>query len=172
MQIRPATPEDAGAIAAVHVASWQATYRGVFDDDVLDGPDLPANRLRLWQRLLGPDRPPRSATVVAELPERGVVGFAFTTASRDDDADDAAAELNSIYALPGVWGTGAGRGLMVAALAGARDAGFRSATLWVLAANARARRFYERAGFAVDGTSKSEPYAGATITEVRYRRDL
>lgn len=172
MRIRSATPDDAEAVAAVHVASWQATYRGVFADEVLDGPDLPANRLRLWQRLLGPDRPARSATVVAEEPEGAVVGFAFTTTSRDDDGDDGTAELNAIYARPEAWGTGAGRELMAAAVAGLRDAGFRSVTLWVLDSNVRARRFYERAGFAPDGARKTEEYAGATITEVRYRLGL
>ncbi|MCA1657468.1 MAG: GNAT family N-acetyltransferase [Actinobacteria bacterium] len=172
MRIRPATPEDAEVIAAVHVASWRATYRGIFADEVLDGPDLAANRLRLWQRLLGPDRPDRSATVVAERADGVIVGFAFTTASRDDDSDAGTAELNSIYARPDAWGTGAGRELMTAALGGLRDAGFAAVTLWVLDGNARARRFYERAGFAPDGASKTEPYAGTTITEVRYRRPL
>jgi hypothetical protein len=39
-------------------------------------------------------------------------------------------------------------------------------------ADERARRFYERAGFAPDGTEKTDTTAGATLTEVRYRRDL
>jgi len=34
--IRPATPEDARAIAEVHVASWRYAYRGLLPDDVLD----------------------------------------------------------------------------------------------------------------------------------------
>jgi len=62
VRIRTATPDDAAAVAAVHEASWQAAYRGVFPDEVLDGPDLPANRLRLWQRLLGPPPPAGTRT--------------------------------------------------------------------------------------------------------------
>lgn len=51
--------------------------------------------------------------------------------------------------------------------------GFGSATtLWALDSNERARRFYELAGFAPDSTTKTETFAGATITEVRYRREL
>ena len=172
VRIRPATSDDAAAIADVHVRSWGATYRGVLPDEVLDGPDLPANRLRLWQRLLGPDRPAGSSTVVAEPPGGGVVGFAVTSPSRDEDADDRTAEVNSIYARPEAWGTGAGRELMAAALDGLRAAGFRAATLWVLDSNARARRFYERAGFAPDGAVKDDVMAGTPITEVRYRRTL
>jgi GNAT superfamily N-acetyltransferase len=171
VRIRTATPADAAAIADVHVRSWQAAYRGVFPDDVLDGPDLPAGRLRLWRRLLGPDAPPGHAAWVAEGPA-GVVGFADVLPSRDDDADPATGEVLAIYALPGAWGTGTGRELMAAALEGLRGAGFRTATLWVLDSNARARRFYERAGFTPDGAVKDDVLAGATIAEVRYRRTL
>ena len=34
--------------------------------------------------------------------------------------------------------------------------------------NARARRFYEREGWALDGTVKSEPREDFTMDEVRY----
>ena len=45
--------------------------------------------------------------------------------------------------------------------------------LWVLEANTRARRFYERAGFALDGGWQSEEIAtGVFLDEVRYRGDL
>jgi GNAT superfamily N-acetyltransferase len=171
VRIRPATLDDAEAVAAVHVASWQATYRGVVPDEVLDGAGLPADRLRLWQRLLGPDAPAGHAAWVAEAGGE-VVGFADAMPSRDDDADGVTGEVPAIYAHPDAWGTGAGRELMAAAVAGLRDAGFRSATLWVLDTNARARRFYERAGFAPDGAAKTDTLAGAPVTEVRYRRHL
>jgi hypothetical protein len=34
--VRPATPDDADAIASVHVRSWQAAYRGIVPDAMLD----------------------------------------------------------------------------------------------------------------------------------------
>jgi RimJ/RimL family protein N-acetyltransferase len=73
---------------------------------------------------------------------------------------------------PSVWGTGVGRELMAVAVDRLREAGFRSATLWVLRDNERARRFYERAGWSPDGAEKDDVVAGATVTEVRYRVDL
>lgn len=33
MRLRPAQPEDALAVARVHVRSWQAAYRGLLPDD-------------------------------------------------------------------------------------------------------------------------------------------
>jgi GNAT superfamily N-acetyltransferase len=109
---------------------------------------------------------------VAETPDGEVVAVADVLPSRDDDADPATGEVPMIYALPRAWGSGAGRELMAAAVAGLREAGFAQVTLWVLDSNARARRFYERAGFVPDGATKTDVLAGATMTEVRYRRAL
>ena len=44
-------------------------------------------------------------------------------------------------------------------------------TLWVLEANTRARRFYEKAGFAPDGTSKPADLFGVMLPKLRYRKD-
>ena len=43
-------------------------------------------------------------------------------------------------------------------------------SLWVLADNERARRFYKRHGFEPDGVEKIEEIGGKPLTEVRYRR--
>jgi GNAT superfamily N-acetyltransferase len=169
--VRPAAPTDAERIAAVHVASWQGAYRGTFPDEVLDGPDLVARRLRLWQRLLG-EPGPRTSTVVAQRPGDQVLGFAHTAPARDDDAGEDTGELLMIYVDPAAWGAGVGRALMAAAVGGLRRASFATATLWVLDANGRARHFYERAGWAPDGTHKDDVVAGTPLREVRYRRAL
>ena len=155
----------------MHVASWQVTYRGVVPDAVLDGTDLLAGRRRLWQWWLGPAAPAGHAAWVAEV-DGEVVAFADVLPSQDDDADGSTGEVPMIYALPRAWGSGAGRELMATAVAGLRDAGCHTVTLWVLDSNARARRFYERAGFRPDGATKSEQNAGTSMTEVRYRREL
>jgi hypothetical protein len=42
----------------------------------------------------------------------------------------------------------------------------------VLDSNARARRFYEAAGFSPDGGVKVDATRGFPLTEVRYRRPL
>jgi RimJ/RimL family protein N-acetyltransferase len=43
------------------------------------------------------------------------------------------------------------------------------AVLWVLEDNPRARRFYEREGWALDGERKEDEYLGFRVAEVRYR---
>jgi ribosomal protein S18 acetylase RimI-like enzyme len=172
IDIRRAAPVDAPALAAVHVASWQATYRGVIADEVLDGPELSTNRLQLWQRVLGTDAPRGHMTFIAERPAVGAVAFVNVGPTRDEDGDGSTGEVVALYARPAAWGIGAGRELMTTGLRALREAGFSAATLWVLDSNARARRFYAQAGFAPDGTTKDAVFAGASITEVRYRCDF
>jgi hypothetical protein len=41
---------------------------------------------------------------------------------------------------------------------------------WVLESNARARRFYERCDWYVDGGEKAEEFGDRTAREVRYRK--
>lgn len=143
----------------------------MFPDDVLDGPELAVNRLRLWERLLG-EPGARTVNLVAEDDGGQVVGLLHAGPTRDDDGGPATAEVVAIYASPDAWGAGAGRGLMTTALDRLGESGYADVTLWVLDSNDRARRFYERAGFALDGAAKDEDMRGARITEVRYRRAL
>jgi RimJ/RimL family protein N-acetyltransferase len=46
------------------------------------------------------------------------------------------------------------------------------AVLWVLDDNPRARRFYEREGWTLDGERKEDEYLGLRVAEVRYRIGL
>jgi len=163
VRVRPAVVADAAAIAAVHVRTWQVAYATVFGEDRLAGMDVEA-RAERWRRWLGEGQD----AFVAE--EHGqVVAFAWVGPSRDPDADG---ELYAIYALPAAWGTEAGTALMRAGVDALRAAGYREAILWVLEDNPRARRFYEREGWVLDGGRKDDEHLGVPVAEVRYRLKL
>ncbi len=165
MEIRRARPEDAAAIAEVHVRSWQTAYEHLFGAERLETLTVD-RRLPMWHAILG------NADViplVAESGEDGVVGFTTVGSSRDADADG---ELYAIYVDPKAWGSGAGASLMRAAVAALRESGYGSAILWVLEDNPRARRFYEREGWSADGGRKRDEFLGFEVDEVRYRIDL
>jgi RimJ/RimL family protein N-acetyltransferase len=49
---------------------------------------------------------------------------------------------------------------------------YNEVTLWVLEDNPRARQFYERAGWTIDGGRKAEARWGVRAPEVRYRKRL
>ena len=67
-------------------------------------------------------------------------------------------QLHRLFVCEGAWGTGVADELHSAAVEALRAAGARSASLWCLAANARARRFYEKRGWRLDGRTVTAPY--------------
>jgi len=98
-----------------------------------------------------------------------IVGFVSVGSSRDPDTD---AELFAIYVLPEHWGTGVGRTLIESGEEELRTLGHEEAILWVLDDNPRARRFYELAGWSVDGAAREIRIFGFDISEVRYAKRL
>jgi ribosomal protein S18 acetylase RimI-like enzyme len=172
VEVRPADPEDAAEIAEVHVRSWQSRYQGLIPQDYLDGLD-PAERIATWTRSLAETDWSHGGTLVVRDDDARLVGFAHVRESRDTDADArSVGEVWAIYLAPDAWGKGLGRELMVAALGRLAQAAYDQVTLWVLDTNARARRFYEAAGFQPDGAVKVDDSRGFRLREVRYRRPL
>jgi GNAT superfamily N-acetyltransferase len=168
VRIREATLADARACAEVHVEGWRWAYRGLLPDDHLDRLSV-EERERMWRE--GFAEPGQRVAWVAERDGR-VVGFCVTGPSEDADADRGTAEVYAIYLRPEVVGTGVGRRLFAHAVDDLRRRGFRAATLWVLEANERARRFYERAGWRPDGAVNEELIGRANLPTVRYRLEL
>jgi ribosomal protein S18 acetylase RimI-like enzyme len=168
VNIRPAIPADAPAIAAIQVAAWRAAYRGHMPDAALDELDVSAGSL-MWGKLLQSDH----AITVAEV-DGQTVAFCCVVPSRDPDHNpDSDAEISAIYVYPNHWRRGAGRALCTAAFAAAADSAFGAIALWVLATNAPAIRFYETMGFRRDSATKSETVAeGVLVQLVRLRRKL
>jgi ribosomal protein S18 acetylase RimI-like enzyme len=160
MDVRRARLEDASAIARVHAETWREAYEHVFGAARLANVSTDA-RLGQWERILAAGQ---SDVFVAVAD--GIVGFVSTGDSRDADAE---AELFAIYVLPEAWGTGAGSALMRAGIEAMRLGASGDAVLWVLEDNPRARRFYEREGWALDGERKEDEYLGFRVAEVRYR---
>jgi ribosomal protein S18 acetylase RimI-like enzyme len=162
--VRPATVADAPAMGRLVVRAWQAAYRGQMPDDYLDG--LRAeDRAAYWDGVLRREGR-RGAVLVAERAGE-VAGFAASGPSRDPEG---AGELYAINVDPAHWGTGTGRALLEATQAELGRMGFAESVLWVLPGNARARRFYELAGWTADGAERSSEAFGVSFDEVRYRR--
>jgi GNAT superfamily N-acetyltransferase len=157
--LRRAEPEDALAIATVHVASWQAGYRGIFDDDFLDAL-RPEDRAARYD--LGHDDPSRPQTTVA-LRDGEIVGFATIGPSRDEDLDNTG-ELMALYVEPAHWGEGIGHVLLDGATAQLEARGFSLGSLWVLTDNDRAEALYRKAGWQRDGVSRDETPWGVIAT--------
>jgi GNAT superfamily N-acetyltransferase len=167
--VRPAEPRDAAGIAGVHTETWQVAYVHVFGPDRL-GELSVDERARRWRAILEGARP-GSRTLVAERDAR-IVGFASVGPTRDTDDRAPSGELYGIYSHPDEWGRGTGTKLLSAAVAELQAFGHDAASLWVLDDNPRARAFYEREGWGVDGMRKRGEFLGLLVDEVRYRRAL
>ncbi|WP_426957010.1 N-acetyltransferase family protein [Muricoccus radiodurans] len=141
IQIRRARPEDANAIGAVHVASWQDTYAGILPEPYLAGLDARRQSFGYRRSLLA--RSGGEAIFVACARDGEVIGFA--SAGRARRAGLAQGEVETIYLLSDWRDQGIGRRLMRAAGAHLSAIGCRSAMLWVLTDN-NAGWFYRRLG--------------------------
>lgn len=166
-EVRDAVPADAYRVAEVHVRSWRSAYRGLLDQDYLDGLTAEAWASRYDFGRVGLRVP---STLVA-VRDDTVCGFASVGLCRDDDLADLG-ELMALYVDPHHLRTGTGRLLIEAARARLAARGFTGAVVWVLRDNHRARRFYERDGWHPDGIRRTRVYGGRPVEEVRYRRTL
>jgi GNAT superfamily N-acetyltransferase len=167
MLLRPAEPEDAIAVARVHVRSWQAAYRTLLPDDYLDHL-RPEDRAGHYDFATLDHAKPR--TVVA-TEEGSIIGFATTAPSREPDLPNHA-ELAALYVDPGHWSRGVGVALLSAARAHLAERGFSNAYLWILTGNSRAERFYQRDGWVPDGLRRTDTVWSITVNEVRNQRNL
>jgi L-amino acid N-acyltransferase YncA len=163
-QIRRAVEADCDAISAIHVHSWSWAYRGLVPDRALDSLSV-AERASTWRAALAPGSAHR--VWLAEQDEQGL-GFAAWGPARDRDAGHGSAELYAIYLELAAAGTGLATALLEAACREMRQQGYERALLWVLSANARARRFYERSGWTGDGSRKVVNLRGTELEAVRY----
>jgi len=134
----------------------------VLADAVLDRMDA-AEQAADWREYLAA-MPPADRVWVIEA-DAGVAGFARTGPCADADAPEGAGEVHGLYVDPDRIGTGLGRRLFGQAVA---DLAARHGTVvvWHFAANARAARFYERAGFTLDGGCRQSQFG---VPELRRR---
>jgi chorismate mutase/GNAT superfamily N-acetyltransferase len=138
LTVRPATTEDAGALATLYLAAREAAYPAI--PPTVHPPD---DVLRWWR-----SRFEVGDGVEVWLAERGDDPIGLLLLEHD--------WLHSLYVAPGLTGQGIGAVLLDVAKS-ARPAGLG---LWVFEANEGARRFYRRHGFAevrrTDGSDNEE----------------
>lgn len=157
IQIRPAVPADAEALAHLHVDVWDDAYTGLMPQGILDDRRAKvAERVERWRENLTTGS---HTTYLAVSEDGGLEGFASAGPGRDNDVDTDL-ELSALYVRAAHWGDGVGYALFETAV------GDRAAYLWVLAANERAIGFYERQGFRLDGT-EDEHDEGLHVRMVR-----
>jgi GNAT superfamily N-acetyltransferase len=164
VHVTDAVADDADDIAALHAASWRATYRGILPDDFLDRQALD-NRLRTWRQRMG--TPPPTQIVLKAVDASGLCGFACLFLDADQQWGTL---LDNLHVAPGRTGTGIGWFLLDASFARLRQERPEAPWLhlWVFEANAGARRFYECHGADAVERETVEVLPGISVPAVRY----
>jgi GNAT superfamily N-acetyltransferase len=140
ISVRAARPSDAAAIARVHVAAWQAAFRGLLSDSIIDARTVDV-RIEQWTARLREEA--RIASVACDS-AGAIRGFA--TAVRLEGSDGGfEGYLQTLYVSPDAWHRGIGARLLRAIAARLRSSGARNMALRTLR-NGAARGFYERFG--------------------------
>jgi len=196
-EIRSASAADDQAITEIRNETWLTAYAQIIDPAIIEQVTAPGRRASADPRpnrtslvAVSPQAKAKAkAEAAAPAEARVIVGYASygpernvaSAASVGSGAKSASltpagqagqtGELYTLYVAPAHWSTGAGRALTDAALDGLRAAGYQRVVLWTLIENARARRFYDKAGFAPDGVTNILPGLG-NVEELRYVRDL
>ncbi|WP_328676756.1 GNAT family N-acetyltransferase [Streptomyces sp. NBC_00343] len=168
-RIRPMTLADCDRVSEIRVLGWQFAYRGLMPQPFLDTLSAKADAERRRARFARDD-----GSVVNLVATRGaeLIGWAAIGPYRDGELRTGEAELYAIYLDPQYVSTGVGRALMQESLRECAARGHDRVYLWVVRGNARARRFYERAGFRADGTEEPYEVEGVAVPELRYVREL
>jgi ribosomal protein S18 acetylase RimI-like enzyme len=171
-------------VAALHVSSWQVAYTGIVPEEHLARLSITA-RATLWRDailrgspalfLAREEMPAGDAHAPpGEHPQGSrAVGFVSCGKCRDAGVPDTWGEIWALYVLPSRWSQGIGQALWRHACEQLRQQHFRQVSLWVLADNERALRFYRRAGLVLDaGTTQTIELGGKTLLELRYLAEL
>lgn len=165
--IRVAVPGDAHAIGSLKVHAWRAAYAGFMSPEFLDGLD-PVSDAEDWAEYLAELPGEHRLWVVQE--GDSVAGFCRTgpaDRAQDPDLGPRAAEVFGLYVEPGRIGTGLGRRLFAHAVADLEGRGHAPLCVYAYVPNAQALRFYERAGFVRDGTTRTADKGGTGLVEAR-----
>jgi ribosomal protein S18 acetylase RimI-like enzyme len=163
LSIAVASPTDCRAVAQIHVDAWRVAYDAIVPSDYLAALSVD-QRETIWRTAVESGTP----RVLVARTDQGVVGWIAYGRCRDDGTGPNDGEIWAIYVAPTAWSTGVGRALWEAARRDLQAQGYLSVALWVIRDNARAMRFYQSSGFAIEADSAKEFELGcAQITEVR-----
>ena len=149
--VRYTTPKLYPELGRIMAVSFRSAFGGFISQETLDRCAVAENCAGLLASL------PKEMTTVAGWVDGKMMGLLVFS-------EKAGVEIEAIHSLPESWGTGLGAAMLDFALKG------RAAGLWAFEKNARARRFYEKHGFAFTGERRISEFDGAV--EVRYERML
>ena len=161
--IRESTLSDANDVAAIHVKSWQQSYRSIIDEHYLENISF-SDRLELRKKILQSNDPNQIHLVAVY--EETIIGFCDAGSAFESTANYRG-EIYAIYLLEEFKKLGVGHRLLQAANEFLAQKKLLPYVAWVLKANHSACAFYQKNGGIVSG-EKIEKIGSELHTEVAY----
>ena len=162
--IRRALSEDAEHIAGLWARTLRDAYGGLMPTDFSDSVSVEQRAAKLRHAIAAGTR----VSFVA-FSSTSLVGFCGLSAARDVDLTGDFGEITVVAVERSSRRRGYGRGLIESARGEAVRRGWHTLVLWVVAANADARAFYERDGWSPDGATKVDHRLEFSAPLIRYR---
>ncbi len=163
VEIRKATGADASILASIMVQSFRTAFADIVTPKTMDRCTNEENCTQMVASILASGEGEFLLACKGGIP----CGELYW---REGKELQNSAEIVALHSLQETWGTGVGKALIEYALRSIVDGGKTSAYLWAFEENKRARRFYEKYGFANDGSSQVSRFDEAV--EVRYVCDI
>ena len=151
--LRAAGPNDVDQLTAVFLDCWRISYARVMPAALVEGMTEQQARSMWSDALRRPGQTILAAT--ADCPPHAVLGFVGF-----QPQEDGVGYVSSLYVSPNLQGGGVGRLLLGEAERELRNAGARTARLWVFAENKPSHAFYLRQGWQPDGRLETLPEWG------------
>ena len=153
--VRYTAPELCPELGRIMAESFRSAFGEFISEETLNRCAVAENCAALLANL------PREMTTVTGWLDGKLMGLLVFS-----QHPEGRTEIEAIHSLPESWGTGLGAAMLEFALEETNAE--KVAGLWAFAENARARRFYEKHGFAFTGERRVSEFDGAM--EVRYER--
>lgn len=154
---------DEQTLAYIQTESWKYAFKGIINDDDLLACTNLNDAIGMYRRLLENNI---GNGYIMKVDDKAHC-IAWWDKTRDGDIKECA-ELICIHSLPDMLNRGCGSMMMQRILNDIKNEGYKKVSLWVFVDNNRARRFYEKHQFVVEG--KTNWFLGAK--EIRYIREI
>lgn len=159
VQIRHATYNDLIPLAEIQTLSWKSAFSDILSDTTLNKYTDLDKCVKILEKAYNSGN---GYLYIGSIDEKPCAELFWCRGKELERS----AEIVALHSIPESWGCGVGKAIMDKAMEDIFDNGFKKAYLWVFEQNKRARRFYEKYGFAADGTCRISVFDKAV--EVRY----
>lgn len=163
ISIRKAELGDEKILAYIQTESWKAAFADILSPEELERCTNLQKAEQMYHSVLRREGC-NMAIAFAENQPHCIAAWGKNRC----DLGDTVGELICIHSLQNNWGKGYGSAMMEYVLDQLQQAGFKSVILWVFEANTRARKFYEKHGFELNGQKK----LANGIAELMYMKNI